>query len=148
MQKPADDALEVWTALLRVHRHLVTELDRELRAAHGLSLDEYDVLLQLRRLGRCTMGELSKQLLISRPSATRLVTHLVERDLIERVDDRLDRRVVRVELTPLGRRTHTAAARVHLDGLARLVDVPLRGRDRPAMAAALRSLLPDSGAEE
>jgi DNA-binding MarR family transcriptional regulator len=129
--------------MLRAHRFLVSELDRELRASRDLSLDEYDVLLQLRRLGPTTMSELAANLLISRASTTRLVDRLVVRGWIERGDDPHDRRIVRVALTPAGRREHTAAARVHLAGVARLMEAPLAGHDRVGLATALTALVPE-----
>ena len=39
--------LAAWRGFLRVHSALVRDLDAELRAAHGLSLHEYEVLLYL-----------------------------------------------------------------------------------------------------
>jgi hypothetical protein len=50
-----------------------------------------------------------------------------------------------VELTAAGRRAQGRAARVHLDGIARHVEVPLRGHDVPALAAALRALAEGDG---
>ena len=42
-----DGSLEAWRAFIQTHARLIHRLDEELQAAHGLSLAEYDALLQL-----------------------------------------------------------------------------------------------------
>ena len=53
------------------------------------------------------MNELAGFLRISRPSATGLVDRLIAQGLAAREGDRKDRRVVRVNLTPKGRKILT-----------------------------------------
>lgn len=50
------------------------------------------------------MNELAKHLGVTRPAATGLVDRLIAQGLVSRQGDREDRRVVRVNLTPKGRR--------------------------------------------
>ena len=141
MTKPGPEALDVWTALLVAHRRLTTQLDADLRAAADMTLDEYDVLYQLRAAGRpLRMSELAARVLISRPSTTRAADHLVQRGWLERTYDDADRRVVLVGLTKEGRRAQTKAARLHLDGIARLVESPLAGHELRCVSGALRAL--------
>jgi DNA-binding MarR family transcriptional regulator len=122
VQEPDPDVLRAWEALLVAHRRATVLLDAELRARSGLDLDDYDVLLQLRRAGgRARMSDVAAAVLISRASTTRVVDRLVARGLVERLDHPGDRRVVVVGLTPTGRRVQARAARVHLDGIARVV---------------------------
>jgi DNA-binding MarR family transcriptional regulator len=149
MTKPRAETLDVWTALLAAHRRLTTQLDAELRTAADMSLDEYDVLYQLRRAGGpLRMSELASQVLISRPSTTRVVDHLVQRGWLERGYDNRDRRVVLVGLTKEGARALTRAGGLHLDGIARLVEAPLAGHELGGVARALRALAgAESGAE-
>ena len=144
MTKPGPEALDVWTALLIAHRRLTTQLDAELRAAADMTLDEYDVLYQLRGAGRALrMSELAARVLISRPSTTRVVDHLVRRGWLERRYDDADRRVVLVGLTREGGRAQARAARLHLDGIARLVESPLEGHELHCVSGALRALAAD-----
>jgi DNA-binding MarR family transcriptional regulator len=144
MTKPGPEALDVWTALLIAHRRLTTQLDAELRAAADMTLDDYDVLYQLRGAGRALrMSELAARVLISRPSTTRVADHLVRRGWLERRYDDADRRVVLVGLTREGRRAQARAARVHLDGIARLVESPLAGHELHCVSGALRALAAD-----
>lgn len=56
-----------------------------------------------------TMGELSGELGIPLSSATRIVDGLVNANLLERVNDPLDRRVVRIQMSEYGRQFSLAA---------------------------------------
>jgi DNA-binding MarR family transcriptional regulator len=106
-----------------------------------MTLDEYDILFQLRRAARpIPMTELAGHLLISRASTTRVVDRLVQRRWVDRRHDDEDRRRVFVGLTDEGRRAQTTAGRLHLDGIARLVEVPLEGHDIRLVTAALQAL--------
>lgn len=139
--RPSPDTLAVWSALLVAHRRLTVELDGELRRDGAMTLDEYDVLYQVRLgPGPLRMTDLADRVLISRPSASRLVERLVGRGWLDRWHDDADRRVVLLSLTRDGRRAQGRAAAVHLAGIERLVGVPLAGHDVASLAAALRSL--------
>ena len=128
----------MWTALLRAHRALTNRLDDELRRQRNMSLDEYDVLYQIRLRRRpVRMTELADAVLVSRASTTRLVDRLVEEAWVERWHDDQDRRVVLVRLTAAGRRAQSSAARLHLDGIARLVGSSLSAHDLDTVANAL-----------
>jgi DNA-binding MarR family transcriptional regulator len=50
-----------------------------------------------------TMGELSSELNIPLSSSTRIVDGLVNANLLERINDPLDRRVVRIQMSEFGR---------------------------------------------
>ncbi len=142
--KPRPETLEVWTALLTAHRRLTIRLDAELRASAAMTLDEYDVLYQVRLAERALrMSELASRVLISRPSTSRVSDRLVARGWLRRWHDDDDRRVVLVALTDEGKRAQRRAARIHLDGIARLIEAPLAGRDVGAVAAALGALACD-----
>ena len=128
----------MWTALLRAHRALTNRLDHELRRQRDMSLDEYDVLYQIRLRRRpVRMTELADAVLVSRASTTRLVDRLIEEGWVERWHDDQDRRVVLVRLTAAGRRAQSSAARLHLDGIARLVGSSLSAHDLDTVANAL-----------
>ena len=82
-------------------------------------------------------------MVISRPSTTRVADHLVRRGWLERRYDDADRRVVLVGLTREGGRAQARAARLHLDGIARLVESPLEGHELHCVSGALRALAAD-----
>ena len=149
VQTPSADVLDAWAALLVAHRRITTALDVELRQSDDMSLDDYDVLIQVRLAGHpVSMSELAATVLISRPTATRIVDRLVARGWLARWHDEADRRVVRLELTSEGRAAQRRAAQLHLDGIARLVGEPLRHHDAAAVAAALGALVAATGPTE
>lgn len=113
------DVLGVWRSFLRYHRSTVIGLDTELRAVAGMSLDEYDVLVQLSEAPdrSLRMGDLVAATLIARSSCTRVVDHLVERGDVIRGSAPGDGRTVVVTLTAGGRRSLARAARRHLEGV-------------------------------
>jgi DNA-binding MarR family transcriptional regulator len=53
-----------------------------------------------------TMGELSLELNVPMSTATRIVDGLVRRDMVERVNDANDRRIVRVGMSRNGRKLY------------------------------------------
>jgi DNA-binding MarR family transcriptional regulator len=55
------------------------------------------------RKDNLTMSELAKEMLVIQSAATRISDELVKRALVKRVDDKDDRRVTRLRITPKGR---------------------------------------------
>jgi DNA-binding MarR family transcriptional regulator len=68
----------------------------------GLSLARYNLLEPLSS-GPRTNRELAEQAGISAPTATRMVDGLLQRGLVTRIDDPIDRRAVVISLTEDGR---------------------------------------------
>jgi DNA-binding MarR family transcriptional regulator len=68
----------------------------------GLTFPQSMLLLELRRGGRLSMGELSQRLQITQGVVTRMVDLILEKGLVERSRDEADRRVVQVELSRKG----------------------------------------------
>ena len=135
--------------MLRVHSALVRDLDAELRAAHGLSLHEYEVLLVLSDSpgGRLRMSDLAGAVLLSQSGLTRLVDRLVRAGSVERTRCEEDRRGHYAELTSVGRARFEAARSVHRAGVrARFLD-RLDEDDLQALAAVWERVLPGATAE-
>jgi DNA-binding MarR family transcriptional regulator len=111
-----------WTGLLRTRERLVHELDRELEHAHGISLAEYDVLVQLEAAEQRSlrMAELADAVLLTRSGITRLVDRLERRGLIRRERCPSDARGLWAVLTDTGAERLTEAATTHSDGIRRL----------------------------
>jgi len=146
MQSPDLSPLELaaWRGLLRVHAHLVGELDAELRAEHRLPLTSYEVLLTLANAegGELRMSEIADSVLLSRSGLTRLVDRLEAEGLVERRACPTDRRGAYARLTPAGRERFEAARRTHLDGVRRRFLGRLSEDDLRALAAAWEAVLP------
>ena len=117
--KLTDVEMDAWQALLHAHEQIVTRLDAELRAEHGLGMSEYDVLLRLARAPQRSlrMTELAQRILFSPSGLTRVVDRLERDGLVLRRRDSDDARVVFAELTEKGGQRLKAAARTHLRGI-------------------------------
>jgi DNA-binding MarR family transcriptional regulator len=118
---PRDPRLEAWRGFLQAHARLFRRLDDELRAGHGLSLPEYDALLQLAQAPerRLRMSQLAGQVLLSKSGVTRMVDRLVADALVERNQCSHDARGAEAVLTDAGLARLRSAARTHLDGIDR-----------------------------
>ena len=118
--RPSPAGLAAWEGLLRTHLTLTRALDRELVERHGLSLDWYDVLVQLNDAGgETTMGDLATRLLISPSTCTRVVARMADAGLVDRRVDAGDARVRHASITSEGKAALRAAAVTHLAGIQR-----------------------------
>jgi DNA-binding MarR family transcriptional regulator len=104
-----------WRGFLRVHAHVTGELDRRMTAAHGVSLDQYGVLITLvsapeRRL---RMGELGARRLVSPSKISRVIDELERHRLVKRSRDPEDGRSFLAALTPRGLRKLREAQVTH-----------------------------------
>lgn len=138
--KLTDIEMDAWQALLHTHHQVTNTLDAELRAEHGITLGDYDVLVRLARATdrRLRMAELARRVMISPSGLTRVVDGLVKDGLVGRRRDDSDARVVQAQLTERGLERVRKAAQTHLRGIrqhftGRLSDAQLR-----AVAAALQ----------
>ena len=119
---PARDA---YLALVQVHDRLTSEFEALFRR-HGLTSAQFNVLRILVQGPRAgvTCSEIGAQLVHRVPDVTRLVDRLHERGWVARARCADDRRVVRVRLTPAGRRRCTSlyapVDRLHRDQFAHL----------------------------
>jgi DNA-binding MarR family transcriptional regulator len=78
---------------------------RIFRPDHGISgmqLAGYRVLGTLMKCGPLPSSELARRLYISRPYITRLVDSLIKDNLVDRMPDEKDRRVIRIGITSDG----------------------------------------------
>jgi DNA-binding MarR family transcriptional regulator len=129
---PGTPTGEAWGGFLRAHASLMRVLDTELSKEAGVSLSDFDVLVQLAMAdgARLRMSELARRTLISRSGMTRRVGQLEERGLVSRKADLEDRRSVAVTLTEAGVAQLRTAFPVHVRGidthfLSRLDDAEL-----------------------
>lgn len=135
--------------LSRVSR-LAAVLDERRSSAfveHGLQAHEFDVLTALRRSGdpfELTPGELSAATHVTSGTMTSRLDRLSARRLVTRHPDPSDGRLVRVRLTPTGRRRVDAAFAALLSSERELLErLPTAQRD--GLADALRELLAVAG---
>jgi MarR family 2-MHQ and catechol resistance regulon transcriptional repressor len=96
-------ALDALIKLVRCTSSLQARLETGLRA-EGFTATQFGILEALLHLGPLEPCELGPKLLTSRPNVVLLVDQLEERGLVRRKPVKGDRRRVRIELTPAGRR--------------------------------------------
>jgi DNA-binding MarR family transcriptional regulator len=127
-----DDEVRAWGGYLRTHARIVRELDEELRAAHGMPLGTFDVLINLALVPEemLRMHQLADAIVLSRSGLTRLVDRLVREGLVERRRCGEDARGAWAVLTPAGKRALAQAAPTHFDGVRRRFLSALDGADQ------------------
>jgi DNA-binding MarR family transcriptional regulator len=105
--------------MLEVHAEVMRRLDAQMRAAHGLSVSAYEVLMFLGDAPdrRMRMSDLAQRVLLSRSGATRLVDRLVARGDVTRCADSDDGRGLHAEITDAGLITLRAARATHHAGV-------------------------------
>jgi DNA-binding MarR family transcriptional regulator len=134
-----DLELRAWRTLIETHDRLVARLDAELQASQGMSLPEYQVLVQLSEVPgqSLRMAELAERLHLSPSGVTRRLDGLVKQGQVERQACPEDRRGSLAVLTPLGLARLVAAAPTHVAGVRRYVIDPL---DRPQLVVLADAL--------
>jgi DNA-binding MarR family transcriptional regulator len=131
--------INAWRAFLQAHARVTRRLDEELQAAHGLSLAEYDALLQVAHAPgrRIRMNVLADRVILSRSGITRLVDRLEAAGSVERSACASDARGQEAVLTSAGLSRLRAAAKTHLDGVQRLFLDRLDARDLASLEDCL-----------
>jgi DNA-binding MarR family transcriptional regulator len=122
---PVDDGplspteLAAWRGMLRVHAKVTQLLDAQMRAEHGLTVSQYEVLLFLGDAPehRMRMADLAARVLLTRSGMTRLVDRLVELGFVERCAAEADGRGAYAQLTAAGAVALRAAQRTHRRGV-------------------------------
>jgi DNA-binding MarR family transcriptional regulator len=120
--KPTLTELEPWVRFLHAHATIVGELSTELVAEHGLTINDYEVLLRLSRADgrRMRRVDIAQEVLLSPSGITRLLEGLEKSGYVERQTCESDLRVVYACLTDDGMRKLRAAGKTHRAGIARV----------------------------
>lgn len=149
-QISADDPrLGAWRSFIHANALLLRRMDEDLQASHGLSLAEYDALLQLVNAPdrRLRMSALAQRVLLSRSGITRLVDRLEAAGMVVRSACVTDARGAEAALTPHGLELLRAASRTHLEGVRRYFLAPIADADRDAVERACLGVLDELGRE-
>ena len=91
----------LWVVLARAYRSMAAFVEHSI-AARDIGLSDFMILEALLHRGPLTMSELCEAALITNASMTAAIDRLEERAFVERVADKQDRRVRRVQLTAQG----------------------------------------------
>lgn len=107
--------LDAWVAFLRAHAAVTRQLDRELVTEHGLTINDYEVLLHLSRAPERMLRrvDLAERVLLTPSGITRLLDGLERGGLVAKAACASDARVVYAKLTDNGAKRLDAASKSH-----------------------------------
>jgi DNA-binding MarR family transcriptional regulator len=115
----ADERVQAFGVLLTTAARLERLLGAAMERESGISHPMFEVLLRLAAAPEgATMGDLSRDAVLTSGGATRLVDRMVEAGLVRRERSRSDRRIQVVTITEQGERKLAEAAQRH----ARAID--------------------------
>jgi DNA-binding MarR family transcriptional regulator len=108
--------------------------------ASGLSMPQFNILMQLHYQRACGVSDISVRMDITSAAASQLVEKLVQAGLLERAEDPHDRRVRQLRLTDGGRELVEAALAARYRWVDELIE-RLEPAEREKMAAAMQILV-------
>jgi DNA-binding MarR family transcriptional regulator len=122
------DQQRAWRAFLRMQGQLAARLNRQLQTDSGLSLADYDVLVQLTdsSQGRLRPYELQRFLQWEQSRLSHHLSRMQRRGLVARDDYAADGRGAYITITDAGRAAIEAAAPGHVDTVRQLFFAGLR----------------------
>lgn len=135
--------LDVWRLYLVSQNLVLKKLEREMQAAHDLSLAEFDVLAHVSAAPdqRLRLGQLAEAVLFTTGGITRLLDRLCDAELLRRERDPADRRVVYAVLTPTGQDLYQRASKSHLRQVVNHFGRQLTADEADAVEAFLTRLV-------
>lgn len=138
--------LESWIAFLRSHAAITRELSAQLQREHGLTLNDYEVLLLLSHAedGMMRRVDLAGAVLLTASGITRLLEGLERSGYVVKETCARDARVSYARITDEGRDKLSAAGVTHLRGIEELFLGRYSGAELATLAGLL-SRLPVTG---
>jgi len=146
---PKTERLRSWRAFLRAHAAVTRELNADLVARDGLTINDYEVLLLLSRAEERKMRrvDLAARVLLTPSGITRLLDGLERCGFVERAECATDRRVTYAKLTDAGLAKLREAARGHLSRIDELFLERFSEEERDTLADLLERLPAVDGAD-
>jgi DNA-binding MarR family transcriptional regulator len=140
--------LDSWVSFLRAHAAITRELSAQLQREHGLTLNDYEVLLHLSHAegARLRRVDLAESVLLTASGITRLLEGLERGGYVCKEHCVSDARVTYAKLTEAGSAKLRAAAVTHLRGIDELFLSRYSGSELTALAELL-GRLPVTGSE-
>jgi DNA-binding MarR family transcriptional regulator len=139
--------MRAWRAYIMGTELMRQQLHRELQESHGLSIADYEVLVQLseRPDGRMRMSQLAGRVASSKSRLSHQISRMERAGLVRRADCPDDARGVIAELTDKGMATLRAAAPTHVEGVREhLIDL-LTDAEQEALATIFERVLKHLG---
>ena len=145
LQRPG---LAAWVGFLRSHAALTRALNTDLVNTHGLTINDYEVLLHLARADghRLRRVDLAERLLLTASGITRLLDGLERAGYVEKAHCATDARVTYAVITDRGFDKLKDASETHLAGIHELFESRY-SEEELATLATLLGRLPAAGEE-
>jgi DNA-binding MarR family transcriptional regulator len=114
--------IESWVSFIRAHSAITRQLNADLLATHGLTLNDYEVLLLLSRAEdrRMRRVDLAQSVVLTASGITRLLDGLERAGYVAKDACPTDLRVSYAKLTTAGHQKLKEAAVTHLQGVEEL----------------------------
>ncbi len=140
--------LDSWVSFLRAHAAITRELSVQLQREHGLTLNDYEVLLHLSHAegGMLRRVDLAERVLLTASGITRLLEGLERAGFVRKQTCASDARVSYAQLTDEGVSKLRAAAVTHLRGIDELFIGRYSGSELATLGELL-ARLPVTGAD-
>ena len=137
---------EAWVAFLRSHSAVTRQLNVDLLNEHGLTLNDYEVMMLIDRAehGLMRRVDLAESVLLTASGITRLLDGLEAAGYVEKAHCQSDARVSYAKLTESGREKLRAASATHLAGVQEVFTSPYSETELATLAELL-SRLPMTG---
>jgi DNA-binding MarR family transcriptional regulator len=141
--------LDTWIRFIRAHATILKQLNAELVDEHGLTVNDFEVLLHLSRAPDRSLRrvDLVERVLLTPSGITRLLEGLERAGFVERAECPTDKRVVYAKLTRAGLEKLAQARRTHLAGVASLFTKRYSSEELAALSTLL-GRLPGTGGED
>jgi DNA-binding MarR family transcriptional regulator len=134
--------MTTWARFLRSHTALTKELSTRLEIEHGLTLSDFDVLIQLYHAPDHAMRrvDIARQVLLTASGITRLLDGLERCGLVAKKPCESDARVSYAVLTDEGLRKITAARASHSADVEEVFGAALSVQEREQLGELLSRL--------
>jgi DNA-binding MarR family transcriptional regulator len=141
-QESTQAALGAWLPFLRAHAALTRELSTRLETEHGLTLSDFDVLVQLYHApdGALRRVDIARTVLLTASGVTRLLDGLERAGWVAKRSCEADARVTYAVLTDEGRSRFEAARAAHLADVEELFSSRFDEQERALLAELLGRL--------
>ena len=138
--------IQVFVLMLRAHASIVRGLDRELVSGHGLTINDYEVLIRLSRAPDRSMRrvDLAQQVLLTPSGITRLLDGLERCGLVEKAACASDARVVYAKLTDDGLAKLQTATEDHVAAIRELFGARFNESELATLCNFLERLDPEA----
>ena len=141
-QQNVEPGMHAWIRFLRAHAAITRELSARLEAQHGMTLSDFDVLVQLyhapdRKMRRV---DIARTVLLTASGITRLLDGLERAGMVAKERCSSDARVTYAVLTPEGVAACEAAQETHRADIEELFASQFDESERAALAELLGRL--------